>query len=84
MLAFCMSSDRTAQPGGKSPPEPKLKQRKRYATAAGFKALLEVGKYAIREVPRDTITKAVVQVEFSPPNRRELELAGQPEKEAEA
>jgi ribosome maturation factor RimP len=42
------------------------------------------GKYAIREVPRDTITKAVVQVEFSPPNRRELELAGQPEKEAEA
>jgi len=42
------------------------------------------GKYAIREVPRDTITKAVVQVEFSPPSRRELELAGQPEKEAEA
>jgi ribosome maturation factor RimP len=42
------------------------------------------GKYAVREVPRDTITKAVVQVEFSPPNRRELELAGQPEKEAEA
>ncbi|MCW2560153.1 MAG: hypothetical protein JWP55_4117 [Mycobacterium sp.] len=42
------------------------------------------GKYAISEVPRDTITKAVVQVEFSPPNRRELELAGQPEKEAEA
>ncbi|WP_242453656.1 ribosome maturation factor RimP [Mycolicibacterium sp. P9-64] len=42
------------------------------------------GKYAIREVPRDIITKAVVQVEFTPPNRRELELAGQPEKEAES
>ena len=42
------------------------------------------GNYTVREVPRDTVTKAVVQVEFSPPNRRELELAGQPEKEAEA
>jgi ribosome maturation factor RimP len=34
------------------------------------------GKYAVREVPRDTITKAVVQVEFSTPNQRELDLAG--------
>jgi ribosome maturation factor RimP len=34
------------------------------------------GNYSVREVPRDAITKAVVQVEFSPPNRRELELAG--------
>jgi ribosome maturation factor RimP len=42
------------------------------------------GNYTVREVPRDTVTKAVVQVEFSPPNRRELELAGQSEKEAEA
>src|SRR3954470_660306 len=29
--------------------EPKLKQRKRYATAAGFKALAEVAEYGIRE-----------------------------------
>ena len=28
-------------------------------------------------LPLDGITKAVVQVEFSPPNQRELELAGQ-------
>jgi ribosome maturation factor RimP len=34
------------------------------------------GKYSVREVPRDAVTKAIVQVEFSPPNRRELELAG--------
>ena len=31
---------------------------------------------AVRELPMDTIAKAVVQVEFSPPNKRELELAG--------
>jgi ribosome maturation factor RimP len=42
------------------------------------------GHYTVREVPRDTVAKAVVQVEFSPPNRRELELAGQSEKEDEA
>src|ERR1700722_20411894 len=30
-------------------PEPKLKQRKRYGTAAGFKALAEVAEYGIRE-----------------------------------
>jgi ribosome maturation factor RimP len=34
------------------------------------------GKYSVREMSRDAITKAIVQVEFSPPNRRELELAG--------
>ena len=35
-------------------------------------------------LPLDGITKAVVQVEFSPPNQRELELAGQSGKEAGA
>jgi ribosome maturation factor RimP len=34
------------------------------------------GKYSVREVPRDAVVKAVVQVEFSPPNKRELELSG--------
>ena len=38
----------------------------------------------VRELPVDGITKAVVQVEFSPPNQRELELAGQSGKEASA
>lgn len=33
--------------------------------------------FSVRELPLDGITKAVVQVEFSPPNQRELELAGQ-------
>jgi ribosome maturation factor RimP len=37
---------------------------------------------AIRELPLADITKAVVQVEFSPPNQRELELASQSGKEA--
>ena len=32
------------------------------------------GNYVVREIPLDGIAKAVVQVEFSPPNRRELEL----------
>jgi ribosome maturation factor RimP len=32
---------------------------------------------SVREIPVDGITKAVVQVEFSPPDKRELELAGQ-------
>jgi ribosome maturation factor RimP len=41
-------------------------------------------EYSIRELPLSGITKAVVQVEFSPPNQRELELAGQPGQEAEA
>lgn len=35
------------------------------------------GALTVREVDRDRITKAVVQVEFSPPSPRELELAGQ-------
>jgi ribosome maturation factor RimP len=34
------------------------------------------GKYSVREVPREAVTKAIVQVEFSPPSRRELELSG--------
>jgi ribosome maturation factor RimP len=33
--------------------------------------------YSVRELPLDGVAKAVVQVEFSPPNQRELELAGQ-------
>lgn len=37
---------------------------------------------SVRELPVDGITRAVVQVEFSPPNQRELELAGQSGKEA--
>jgi ribosome maturation factor RimP len=36
----------------------------------------------VRELPLDTVVKAVVQVEFSPPNQRELELSGQSGKEA--
>ncbi|WP_102143453.1 ribosome maturation factor RimP [Mycobacterium hubeiense] len=40
--------------------------------------------FSVRELPLDGIAKAVVQVEFSPPNRRELELAGQSGKEAGA
>ena len=40
--------------------------------------------FSVRELPVDGITKAVVQVEFSPPNQRELELAGQLGKEASA
>jgi ribosome maturation factor RimP len=40
--------------------------------------------FSIRELPVDGITKAVVQVEFSPPNQRELELAGQSGEEASA
>jgi ribosome maturation factor RimP len=32
--------------------------------------------WAVREIPLDNIVKAVVQVEFSAPNPRELELAG--------
>jgi len=40
--------------------------------------------FSIRELPIDAITKAIVQVEFSPPNQRELELAGQSGKEASA
>lgn len=38
--------------------------------------------FSVRELPLDGVTKAIVQVEFSPPNPRELELAGQSGKEA--
>jgi ribosome maturation factor RimP len=40
--------------------------------------------FTVRELPLGGIAKAVVQVEFSPPNQRELELAGQSGKEAGA
>jgi ribosome maturation factor RimP len=40
--------------------------------------------FSIRELPVDDIAKAAVQVEFSPPNQLELELAGQSGKEASA
>lgn len=40
--------------------------------------------FSVRELPLDGISKAVVQVEFSPPNPRELELVGQSGKEAPA
>jgi ribosome maturation factor RimP len=39
---------------------------------------------AIRQLLLEEIAKAVVQVEFSPPNQRELELAGLSGKEVEA
>lgn len=42
------------------------------------------GNFSVRELPLDAINKAVVQVEFSPPNHREMELAGQPGEEAGA
>lgn len=38
--------------------------------------------FAVRDVELDKISKAVVQVEFSPPNPHELALAGQSGKEA--
>jgi ribosome maturation factor RimP len=38
--------------------------------------------FSVRELPLDGVVKAIVQVEFSPPNPRELELAGQSGKEA--
>ncbi len=34
------------------------------------------GDYSVRELPLDGITKAIVQVEFSTPSQRELDLAG--------
>jgi ribosome maturation factor RimP len=40
--------------------------------------------FSVRELPVGGITKAVVQVEFSPPNQRELELAGKSGKEGSA
>ncbi len=42
------------------------------------------GNYSVRELPLGGVAKAVVQVEFSSPSQRELELAGQPGKEAGA
>jgi ribosome maturation factor RimP len=42
------------------------------------------GDYSVRGLPLGDIAKAVVQVEFSPPNKRELELAGQTGKGARA
>ena len=41
-------------------------------------------RYTVRELPLGGIAKAVVQVEFSPPDQRELELAGQSSKEGGA
>lgn len=40
--------------------------------------------FTVRELPLASIAKAVVQVEFSPPNPRELELVGRAGKEAGA
>lgn len=40
--------------------------------------------FSIRELSLSGISKAVVQVEFSPPGQREMELAGQPGQEAGA
>jgi ribosome maturation factor RimP len=40
--------------------------------------------FSVRELPVSGIARAVVQVEFSPPNQRELELAGKSGKEASA
>jgi ribosome maturation factor RimP len=42
------------------------------------------GHYSVRELPLSGIAKAIVQVEFSAPNQRELELAGQTGKGAGA
>lgn len=44
----------------------------------------ERGDWAVRRIPLAEIIKAVVQVEFSPPKPRELELAGAAEMEAGA
>jgi ribosome maturation factor RimP len=40
------------------------------------------GALTVRDIALDSIAKAVVQVEFSPPNPQEMELAGQSGKEA--
>jgi ribosome maturation factor RimP len=42
------------------------------------------GNYSVRELPLDGIAKAVVQVEFSAPNQREMELASPSGKGAQA
>jgi ribosome maturation factor RimP len=41
------------------------------------------GALTVREIPIDDVVNAVVQVEFSPPNPLELELAGVSGKEDE-
>jgi ribosome maturation factor RimP len=56
----------------------------RDGTAAVVVAGKRRGEYSIRDLPLSEITEAVVQVEFSPPNQQELELAGQPGKGARA
>lgn len=38
-------------------------------------------EFSVRDIALEDVVKAVVQVEFSPPNPRELELAGQSGKE---
>jgi ribosome maturation factor RimP len=38
--------------------------------------------WSVREIPLDDVAKAIVQVEFSSPNPRELELAGEGGREA--
>jgi ribosome maturation factor RimP len=45
--------------------------------------IAERGRLSVRRVALADIAKAVVQVEFSPPNRRELELAGVTGEEAD-
>jgi ribosome maturation factor RimP len=52
--------------------------------AAVVVAVGRTGNYSVRDVPLETIAKAVVQVEFSPPSRRELELAGISGEESDA
>ncbi|MGB3484307.1 MAG: ribosome maturation factor RimP [Mycobacterium sp.] len=42
------------------------------------------GTWSVRELPLAEIVKAVVQVDFSPPNQRELDLVGQAGTEAGA
>jgi ribosome maturation factor RimP len=42
------------------------------------------GNWTIRRIPLTEIRRAAVQVEFSRPSARELELAGTHETEAEA
>ncbi|KUH99126.1 ribosome maturation factor RimP [Mycobacterium sp. IS-3022] len=55
-------------------------------TAGGVVRLVvragRAANYSVRELPLEGIAKAVVQVEFSPPNPRELELVGRSGKEA--
>lgn len=53
-------------------------------TASVVTPIGKTGNYSIREVSLEAIAKAVVQVEFSAPSPRELELAGQSEREADA